>query len=180
MGSDQTQVTVWTFDWNYVAFFDVIEMQKVLNEELGISFWEGNMKKLVVLSFLIVLFTACGSNKALQSFRENLQRSVREYNDLVRQNEFDKAKFFVYESVRDEFGVRAKAAKSVKVTDYRVLSTDYETGKGEEIIEVHFNYYIPPSDTLKTVMDRQKWSFVYVKDEERKRWRLMTPLPEFK
>ena len=138
------------------------------------------MKKLVVLSFLIVQFTACGSYKALQSVREDLHSSVREYNDLVRQNEFDKAKFFVYEKVREEFEVRAQAAKSVKVSDYRVLSTDYETGKGEEIIEVNFNYYIPPSNILKTVVDRQKWSFVYVKDEERKRWRLMTPLPEFR
>jgi uncharacterized protein YcfL len=139
------------------------------------------MKKMLVLPLSLTLFVlACGGAKALRSVTDDLQSTVREYNDLLKQNELDKAELFTVESVREEFEARAKAAKNVKVTDYRILRTDFETLKGEEMVEVKFDYYIPPSATLRTVLDEQKWSFVYAKDEKRKVWRLMSPLPEFK
>ena len=137
------------------------------------------MKRLLVLSLMIFLVSACSSYKALDSVREDLHNYVKEYNDLVRQNEFEKAKLLTNESVREEFDMRAQAARNVKVVDYHILSTDYQTEKGEEIVSVRFDYSTP-SGMLKSVVDEQLWSFVYVKSDQRKRWRLMTPLPEFK
>jgi hypothetical protein len=127
------------------------------------------------------MLTAC-IDRAFKAFREDLQKTVISYNDLLRWGEFNKAKLFTDDSFREEFEARAKAAKekNVKVADYRILSTDFEAEKDEQIIEVEFDYYTSPTYLLKTLLDKQRWSFVYVKEEKKKHWRLMTPLPEFK
>jgi len=138
------------------------------------------MKTFLVLLLFVVFFTACASEKALESLREDLKSAVTEYNDLLRGNEFDKAKSFVYESKRDEFEAKVKAARGLKVVRYSILRTDYETGKGEEIVDVELTYTTSAGSQVKTLIDKQKWSFVYVKEEKRKRWRLLSPLPEFK
>lgn len=139
------------------------------------------MRILLVLLLSIMVLTAC-INRALEAFRKDLQSIVIEYNYFLRWNEFNKAKFYTDSSIREEFEDRAKAAKdkNVKVVDYRILSTDFEAEKGEQIVEVEFDYYTSPTYLLKTLLDKQRWSFVYIKEEKKKQWRLMTPLPEFK
>jgi len=116
----------------------------------------------------------------LKAFREDLQNTVIEYNDLLRWGEFNKAKLYTDSSIREEFEARAKAAKNVKIVDYRILNTDFDAEKGKQIVEVEFDYYTSLTNVVKTLLDKQRWSFVYVKEEKKKRWRLMTPLPEFK
>jgi len=140
------------------------------------------MKTFLLLFLVVVFCTACASEKALESYREDLQSDVTEYNDLLRANEFDKAKYFVYESKQDEFEAMAKAAQGLglKIVGYSILRTDYEIGKGQEIVDVELAYTMPAGSQMKTLIDKQKWSFVYVKEEKKKRWRLLSPLPEFK
>jgi len=125
----------------------------------------------------LAIVSACSS---LKSFREELKDTVIAYNDLLRWNEFNKAKNFVDESLRQEFEARAKAAKNVKIADYRILNADFEAEKGEQIVEVEFDYYISPVYLVKTLVDKQKWSYVYIQKEKKKRWRLISLLPEFK
>ena len=137
------------------------------------------MKTFLGLLLLVALFTAC-AGEALKSTREDLLSSITGYNDLLRRGEFDKAKSFVVESKQAEFDARAKAAQGVKVAEYRLMRTDFETEKGEEIIDVELKYTISPGSEVKTLIDKQKWSFVYVKEEKKKRWRLFSALPEFK
>jgi hypothetical protein len=43
---------------------------------------------------------------------------------------------------------------------------------------VEWDYYLPPSVTVRTVIDPQKWR--YVEEEDRRGWILTTLLPEFK
>lgn len=136
------------------------------------------MRTLIVLLLSTIVLTACINR--LEVFREDLQNTVIEYNDLLRWGEFNKAKLYTDSSIREEFEARAKAARNVKIVDYRILSTDFEADKGEQIVEVEFDYYTSLTNVVKTLLDKQKWSFVYVKEEKKKRWRLMTPLPEFK
>jgi len=136
------------------------------------------MRTLIVFLLSIVVLTACFDR--LKVFREDLQNTVTEYNDLLRWGEFNKAKLYTDTSIREEFEASAKNAKNVKIVDYRVLSTDFEAEKGEQIVEVEFDYYTSLTNVVKTSLDKQKWSFVYVKEEKKKRWRLMSPLPEFK
>ena len=137
------------------------------------------MKMFMVLFLVSLVLTACGSYKALTDVREDLLNTIKEYNEMVRLKEFDKAKLFVAESTREEFDVRAKATKDVKFEGYRILSRDFITATDKEIVKVEFDYAISPLTPKKTLIDNQTWSFLYVKEEGRKRWRLLTPLPEF-
>ena len=132
---------------------------------------------LFLISFVLL---ACGSYRALTDVREDLYNTIKEYNDLVRLKEFDKAKRFATEPIWEEFEGRAKAARDVKIAEYRFLSREFITTTGMEIVKVEFDYYISPSTQKKTLIDNQTWTFLYEKEEGRKRWRLTTPLPEFK
>ncbi len=137
------------------------------------------MKRLLAIPVLVLCVYACASYNALVADRDELNNSVREYNELVRRNDFEKAKEFAADNVKQEFAARTEAARNVKVAEYRILSTDYEDFKGAEIVKVQYDYYLPPASAVKTLVDEQVWSFVYVKEEGRKRWRLMTPLADF-
>ncbi|MFH1701799.1 MAG: hypothetical protein ABIB41_00020 [Nitrospirota bacterium] len=66
------------------------------------------------------------------------------------------------------------------MANYLIVSTDLEYERDEKIIEVEFDYYTSPTYLLKTLLDKQRWSLVYIKEEKKNRWKLMTPLPEFK
>jgi hypothetical protein len=135
------------------------------------------MRNVLFLSLLIAIVSACGT---LTNLREDLNDTVMAYNDLLRWNEFIKAKYFVDEPLRHEFEARAKEAKNLKIADYRIVDADFQADKGEQIVEVEFEYYISPAYTVKTLIDKQRWSYVYLEKEKKKHWRLMSPLPEFK
>ncbi len=125
----------------------------------------------------IVIVSACST---LTNLREDLDNTVIAYNDLLRWNELNKAKYFVDESLRQEFEARIKAAKNVKIVDYRIVDMDFKAERGEQIVEVEFDYYVSPAYIVKTLIDKQKWSYVYIEKGKKKNWRLMTILPEFK
>ena len=114
---------------------------------------------------LVLCVYGCASYNALVADGDELNNSVREYNELVRRNDFEKAKGFAADAVKQEFTARAEAAKNVKVAEYRILNIDYEDFKGAEIVKVQFDYYLPPASAVKTLVDEQVWSFVYVKEE---------------
>jgi hypothetical protein len=135
------------------------------------------MRNVLFLCVSIAIVSACST---LTSLREDLDDTVIAYNDLLRWNEFNKAKYFVDESLRQEFEARVKAAKNVKIVDYRIVDADFKAEKGEQIVEVEFDYYISPAYMVKTLIDKQKWSYVYIEKEKKKHWRLMTLLPELK
>lgn len=128
---------------------------------------------------LCISFAIVGACSTLKGFREDLRDTVIAYNDFLRWSEFNKAKYFVDESLRQEFESRAKAMKDVKIADYRIVNADFEAEKGDQIVEVEFDYYICPAYVVKTLVDKQKWSYVYIGREKKKHWRLMTLLPEF-
>jgi len=133
---------------------------------------------LLFLSFSIL--PACSKDKALIGYREDLNDTIKAYNDLVLSHDFQKAQLFATESIREEFRARTKAGKDVHVVSYHILNSDFQYTKGEETVNVEFDYTIPPSAQKKTLTDNQTWSFLYAKEEGKKRWRLITPLPEFK
>jgi hypothetical protein len=138
------------------------------------------MKKfpMMLLSALLLMLTACqhfhNSNLA-----EDFDKGTRSYFRMVRWNELDKATlYFVDESLREEFAKRVRESKDVQIADYRVKYMDCRPEKGEGEVTVEWDYYIPPSITLKTVEDPQKWR--YMEKEDKKGWMLKTLLPEFK
>ena len=135
------------------------------------------MRNFLFICVLSVTISACTT---LTSIREDLDNTVIAYNDLLRRGEFNIAKNFVDQSQREDFEARAKTAKDVKIVDYRIVNADFEAARGEQIVEVEFEYYISPVYMVKTLIDKQKWSYVSIEKEKKKRWRLITTLPEFK
>ncbi len=135
---------------------------------------------LSTLLFLAVLMScATEMTPGVRKLFDDLSKNIREYNDLLRSNQLDKARLYATESLWEGFDTRAKA---IKIIDYRILSKlseDYELGKGSALVPVEIDYSIPPSNEVKTVLDNQQWSYVSPKKERTKNWLLMTPLPEF-
>jgi hypothetical protein len=140
------------------------------------------MRMRIFIGLFLISFVpiACGSYRSLTDIREDLNNTIKEYNDLVRLKEFDKAKRFVAESTWEEFEGRARATRDVTITEYRFVSREFSTPTGMEIAKVEFDYYTAPTTQKKTLIDNQSWSFLYEKEERKKLWRLTTPLPEFK
>ncbi|KAF0220460.1 MAG: hypothetical protein FD174_1114 [Geobacteraceae bacterium] len=135
-----------------------------------------SITRLTLLSPLLLALAACSS---LAVIGLECEKRTKEYNRMLRWQEFDNAAIvFVDKPLRDEFQKRIAAAKDVKVADYRVKSLECDPEKGEATVKAEFDYYIPPSMTLKTAEDVQKW--VYSGENGKKEWRLKTLLPAFK
>ena len=135
------------------------------------------MRNILFICVLSVIISACST---LTSLREELDGTVIAYNDLLRRGEFNRAKNFVDQSQKEDFEAKVKAAKNVKIVDYRIVNADFEAARGEQIVEVEFDYYISPAYIVKTIIDEQKWSYVSTEKEKKKQWRLITTLPEFR
>ena len=80
--------------------------------------------------------------------------------------------------MKEEYSQRARAAKGVMITDYRVAYQECNPEKKIAKVVVDIDYYTPPSVTLKSVVDVQKWEYVDINDK--KTWKLKSLLPEFK
>src|SRR4030042_3658743 len=135
------------------------------------------MRNILLICVLSIIIRAVST---LTSLREDLDDTVIAYNDLLRRGEFNRAKNFVDQSQKEDFEARAKITKNVKIVDYHIVNADFEAARGEQIVEVEFVYYISPVYMVKTLIDKQKWSYVSIEKEKKKRWRLITTLPEFK
>jgi hypothetical protein len=138
--------------------------------------------RLLLVSFTLLLLTSC------QSWRESMRNSritnefvttSKGYIRMIRWHEFDKSTlFYVDEPLREDFQKRVNAFEEVKVVDYRIKNQECWPKKGTAEVTVEWDYYIPPSVTVKTVKDPQKWR--YIEEENRRGWLLTTILPEFK
>ncbi len=129
------------------------------------------------LLLLLLLFLAGCRNPYLVAQR--FDDSYREYNRLVRWQEHENACMsYADPSVADECFARAKGAKGASMADYRVKSMEMDPEKGTATVRVEIDYYVLPSTRLKTLEDVQQWRYEQVDGKER--WRIATPIPEFK
>lgn len=134
-----------------------------------------SISRLILLLILLPALAACSS---LAVVGLECEKSAKEYNRMLRWQEYEAATIvFVDEPLRNEFQQRIAAIKDVKMADYRVKSLECKPEKGEATVKVEFDYYTPPSMTLKTAEDVQKW--IYREENGKKQWRLTTLLPEF-
>jgi len=134
---------------------------------------EDNMRISVLLAFIITL-VACSA----QSMRGNFEMSINQYSELVRKHNLDAASLFTTEALAEEFRARVKAAKNMRVVDYRIVGTKYYEEKGEAEAQVEIDYYTLATYRLKTLVDVQKWA--YLDEGGKKQWRLTSLLPEFR
>ncbi len=114
------------------------------------------------------------------TIREECEKSMKAYNKMLRWHEIEGAGMTYLEpELRDDF---LKAAADIKkrdvtITDFRILTTEClpDKGTGEAVAE--FDYYILPSNRIKTQSYRQEW--VYRDIDEHKSWKVKSALPPF-
>jgi hypothetical protein len=114
------------------------------------------------------------------SIREDFEKSMKAYNKMLRWREIESAGMIYLEpEQRDKF---MKAAADIKkrevaITDFRILNSECLPEKGTGEVTAEFDYYILPSNRIKTQSYHQDW--VYRNIDEHKRWKLKSGLPPF-
>lgn len=132
----------------------------------------------LVKGFLVIIcltLTACATQTVLT---EEFDRSVKAYNRLLRWHEIESAGItYVDPVLREEYLKQAEALKKrgLSVTDFRILSSRYIPEKKSGNVTAEFDYYILPSNRIKTVSYHQDWVY----QENIKSWILKSKLPLF-
>ncbi len=129
------------------------------------------------LSVILLLgsITAC---RTLGVTQAECERSSRDYNRMVRWQEFASANAtYVEQDIRRAFEVKVAAAKGITLVDYRIVSLACDPDKGEARATVEFDYYRLPSTRVRTVTDTQQW--VYHDADGESGWRLTSLFPDF-
>jgi len=133
------------------------------------------MRRLRLLSlFGVFVLAACSSGM----IRAEFNKSLEEYNELVRWRELDKAAFFASPSISGEFRSRAEAAKSARVIEYQVVDVSYDEKTLEASATVTYKYYSLATGLVHDMTDKQEW--IYTGEGDAKGWRLKSLMPEFR
>ena len=135
------------------------------------------MSRLAQIFLCIVLMTLTGCATQI-GLIEEFDRSVKAYNRLLRWHEIESAGMtYIDPDLREEFLKRADILKKrgLSVTDFRILSTTYLPEKRSGDVVAEFDYYILPSNRVKTISYRQEWVY----RENTKSWKLKSGLPLF-
>jgi hypothetical protein len=137
--------------------------------------------RMMIVLFVLAVTASCSTVDTLKkrNAASEFEESAKTYNWMLRWHELEKAEAtFAADSLRKEYSERVKAAKGVKIADFRIRNQECSPEKKEGIVVAEIDYFIPPSITLKTVEDVQTW--IYVEKDGNKSWRLTSLLPEFK
>lgn len=135
-----------------------------------------------VMIFVVLMLCSCAY--ALQAkhanIREEFEQGMKGYNKMLRWRDIESAgMIYLDPELRDDFMKTAEDIKKrgVTITDYRILTSECLPEKGTAEAVVDFDYYALPSNRIKTLTYRQKWT--YLDSEEKKGWQLKSPLPAF-
>lgn len=131
------------------------------------------MRKSFSVLLLVLVLAACGPN-----LREEFDESLNQYSTLFRWNDLDAASMFAADSCREDFIARTRAAKNVKVMDYRIVGMRYDEKKRSASVDVEIEYYLLSSARVKTLRYTEEWA--YGKEKRSDGWRLMSLFPEFR
>ncbi|HCE66102.1 MAG: hypothetical protein A2X82_14050 [Geobacteraceae bacterium GWC2_55_20] len=131
--------------------------------------------KRVLLLTVCLTMTACVSEMGL---REEFEKSMRAYNRMLRWQEVENAGMtYVDKEQRDEFMRNAESLRrrGVTLTDFRILTFECLPDKKTGDVVAEFDYFILPSNRIKTVTYRQEWVY----RDLLKSWKLKSGLPPF-
>lgn len=132
------------------------------------------LKRGVVL-FSGLMLAACATRTGIS---EELERSVKAYNRMLRWHEIENAGMtYIDPEQREEYLKQAEVLKKrgLSVTDFRILSTRYIPERKSGDVVAEFDYYLLPSNRVKTISYRQEWVYL----ENIKSWKLKSRLPVF-
>jgi len=121
---------------------------------------------------LLLMLAAC---RTLTGTGESLQRSVGEYNRMLRWQERGEAVArFVLPLHQPGYLRLTGGDQAPHIVDYRIGSVSWQTPGRVAVVPVELDYYLPPSVTVKTTVDSQEWSYT-----EGQGWQITSRPPEF-
>jgi hypothetical protein len=116
----------------------------------------------------------------MEKINEACEKDIKDYNKLLRWREIENAgMLYMDRTLRDEFMKSAEdfRRREVIIADQRILTSECLAEKKTADVVVEFDYYVPPSNLIKTQTYRQSW--IYLDSGESKGWHLKTVLPGF-
>ncbi len=132
-----------------------------------------------VVGCLVMMLCACAYAKQ-SNMREQFDVSMKGYNKMLRWRDVENAGMvYLDPELRDAFMKNAESIKKrgVTITDYRIITSECLPEKGTAEVVADFDYYALPSNRIKTLTYRQKWT--YLDTEDKKGWQLKSNLPAF-
>lgn len=138
------------------------------------------MVKFIVTGLLLLCTLVPGgcAYLAQPAIREEFDKSIKAYNRMLRWQELEQAGMSYMEpEKRDGFMKQVESLKKrgVTFTDFRIVTSDYLLEKKTADVVAEFDYYILPSNRIKTVTYRQHWVY----QDLIKNWKLASELPDF-
>jgi hypothetical protein len=127
--------------------------------------------------FLCLLLAACAAATQAR-LSEEFDVSVKSYNRMLRWHEIENAGvIYIEPKLRDEYLKQAESLKKrgITFTDFRILTSNYLPDKNSGDVIAEFDYYILPSNKVKTISYPQDWVY----QESSKSWILKSGLPAF-
>lgn len=128
-----------------------------------------------LLLFSCMALTGCATQTALS---DGFDRSVKAYNRMLRWQEIENAGITYIETGQlEDYMKQSEILKKrgLTVTDFRIISARYIKEKTSGDVIAEFDYFILPSNRVKTVTYRQNW--VYLEND--KSWKVKSGLPLF-
>lgn len=123
-------------------------------------------------ALVALILAACQS---MTGTGEDLQRSIREYNRLLRWQEGGEAVTrFVQPGHQPDYLKRPRGETAPYIVDYRVGTVSWLSPGSVAVVPVELDYYLLPSATVKTVVDNQEWRYT-----EGQGWQITSPPPSF-
>lgn len=139
--------------------------------------------KFVSILLCCLVTAACAGDAVV---RVEFEKSVKNYNRMLRWREMENAGLMYIEpDLREAFltSVGKLRKKDITITDYRILYFESSSKKNSGNAVVEFDYYILPSNRIKTLTYKQEWIYDLVdkedKDSKNKAWKLKSGLPDF-
>ena len=133
----------------------------------------GRASRQICVLLLMLALAAC---RSMTGTGEDLQRSVREYNRLLRWQEGGEAVArFVQPLHQPDYLKRPGGDQAPRIVDYRVGAVSWLSPGSVAIVPVELDYYLLPSATVKTVVDSQEWRYT-----EGQGWQITSPPPAFR
>jgi len=128
----------------------------------------------VVWAVGLFALISCSSSMVMQSA---LDETTRAYADALRWRKAEGLSSFAASPLREEFEARLSAFGDVVITEYRIVSVEFDEHRAMAVVEADITYYKANSYRVKTIRDRQVWS--YAESNGHKGWQLTTLLPVF-
>lgn len=135
------------------------------------------MKRLLYLLLCMVCLALVGCATPV-GLSEKLDRNVKSFNRMLRWHEVENAGI-AFIDPEQQAGYQKQAdllrKSGISVTDFRILTTQYNPEKKSADVVAEFDYFILPSNRIKTISYRQEWLY----RENIKEWKLQSGLPAF-